>query len=146
MNKVLIIFALSLGFTIQSHAQQGNRTERTPEKMAERAASQMAEKLELEDAQKQQIYEIQLQHAIDRKAQMEAMRKEMQAKREAHQAQISAVLTPEQKEKWEELMQQRKERAEAWRDRGGDRRGGQPMHRKRGGENGPRRGGPHSDS
>ncbi|MCC5937288.1 MAG: DUF4890 domain-containing protein [Lunatimonas sp.] len=146
MKKVLIIYALSLGFIVQSYAQQGNRPERTPEKMAERMASQLAEKLELQDAQKQQVYEIQLQHATARKQRMEEMRKEMQANREAHQGQISAVLTPQQREKWEEMMQQRKDRADAWRDRGGDRRGGQPMHRKRGVENGPRRGGPRGNS
>jgi protein CpxP len=146
MKKVLVIFALSLGFVVTATAQQEERPERTPEKMAARSAAHLAEKLELDDAQKQKIYEIQLQHSAERKSEMEALRKQMQARREAQQAEISAVLTPEQKEKWEEMHQQRKERSEAWSGRREERRGEQPMHRKRGGYPGPQRGGPRSNS
>ncbi|WP_209330079.1 hypothetical protein [Lunatimonas salinarum] len=146
MKKVLIVFALSMGFIVQGYSQQDTRPERTPEQLASRAAGHMAEKLELDDAQKQRIYEIQLKHATERRQRMDAMRQEMKAYQEAHQADISAVLTPEQKVKWEEMMRQRKERTNAWRDRTGDRRGRQPMPRNRGGEQGPRRGGPRTNS
>ncbi|HSI75268.1 MAG TPA: DUF4890 domain-containing protein [Lunatimonas sp.] len=143
MKKLLFIYTLSLGLIFTANAQQEKKTERperTPEAIAERMADRMAEKLELSEAQKKSIYDIQLEQAKDRMAKREEMRKEMQASRTAHQEKIAGVLTPEQKQKWEEMQKEAKDRQGAWKDRGRDRPEG-PSNRRGGGQGRGGRGG-----
>ena len=106
-----------------------------------------AEKLNLTDAQKEQLHTInqgfrehnkaafesaralrqefrEAKQANDTakleslKLQMEAQRTQMRQLREAHQAQIVAILTPEQRAQWEALKAERQERRQQRRPRG----------------------------
>lgn len=146
MKKLLFIYALSFGILLQANAQREGRTERTPENIAQRAADRMAEKLELSDAQKKEIYDIQLKQIEARTAKMEALKKEMEASRTAHQEKINGVLSPEQKQKWEEIQEQNKERQRAWRERFKERREGKEWNRRKGPKPGAHRRGPDNNS
>ncbi|MFD2201693.1 DUF4890 domain-containing protein [Shivajiella indica] len=109
--KKLLMIAIIFSLSLAAFGQREQQKEKpTPEQRAERMTDRMAEQLELTEVQKQEIYAINLQNAQKRQAEMEARRIEMEARREAmksqmesQRAQIDAVLTPEQKEKWEEI-------------------------------------------
>lgn len=138
MKKLLFIYTLSLGLLLQANAQQEKKTkrpERTPEAIAEQMADRMAQKLELNETQKKEIHDIQLQHAKDRMAKREGMKAAMQASQAAHKEKIAAVLTPEQKQNWEEMQKESKGRqGGAWEERGRERPEG-PSNRRGGGAN-----------
>jgi periplasmic protein CpxP/Spy len=119
MKKLLMIAAiLTLSFT--AFAQRGQQREMsTPEQRAERMTTRMAEQLELTEEQKEEIYKINLENAQKRQVEMEARRAEMEARRaemksqiESQKVQIEAVLTPEQKEKWEEVRTENRRKIE----------------------------------
>lgn len=140
MKKLLIIAGLFAITFSPLYAQRGseNRGERgaTPEQRAERMTDRMAVELELTDAQKEQVYKIHLENAQKRQVEAEARRSEMQERREAMRAksesqksEIEAVLTPEQKQKWEEKRAESSERRDKMRDKKG-RPGGREMHKK----------------
>ncbi|MCH7401441.1 DUF4890 domain-containing protein [Belliella kenyensis] len=133
MKKLLIIVAMfSLG-VLSAQAQRvsprnGMSPEKraemaSPEKRAEMATNRLADKLELDENQKGQIYTIHLENANKKQAEMEARKEEMKAKREEmkakHQAQqekITAVLTPEQLKRYEQLQDEDKKRMNTIRD------------------------------
>lgn len=130
MKKILLITALfSLSFGV--FAQRGAQREfPNPEERAERMTNRMAENLELSKEQKKKVYEINLENAQKRQTEMEARRAEMENRREARTEElrkqnekIEAVLTPEQKEKWNELKESSKRRGPMMRERGEGQRG-----------------------
>jgi Spy/CpxP family protein refolding chaperone len=142
MKKLIMIatiFSLSFATTFGQRGTQREAT--TPEQKAEKMTQHLTEQLDLTEAQKDQVYKIHLENAQKRQAEMEARRAEQQAKRtemqegmKAQNAQIAAVLTPEQKTKWSELKESNKERGQQMRKGENDRRG--PKHGKRGGRGG----------
>jgi periplasmic protein CpxP/Spy len=143
MKKLLFIYTLGLGLILNANAQQERKTERperTPEVQAQRMTDRMAEKLELNETQKKEIYDIQLQQAKVRIAKREEMREEMQASRASHHEKIASVLSPEQKQKWEEMQQESRSKQSAWRE-GGRKRPEGPSNRRGGGPNRGSRGG-----
>jgi periplasmic protein CpxP/Spy len=128
MKKLLMIAAI-LTFSFTAFAQRGQQREMlTPEQKAERMTTRMAEQLELTEEQKQEIYKLTLENAQKRQEEMEARRAEMEARRsemklqiESQKEQIEAVLTPEQKEKWQEVRIENRRKIE---DRSKKERGG----------------------
>jgi Spy/CpxP family protein refolding chaperone len=112
----------------------------TPEQRAERMTNRMAEQLDLTEEQKQEIYNLNLQNAQkrqvemeERKAEMESRREAMKSQNESQKQQIEALLTPEQKEKWEEVRSENHKRME---DRGKKGRGGSDGNKGRYGRGG----------
>ena len=124
MIKSLLIAAIFSLTIFGVSAQRGpQKAKLNPEERAEKMTAKMTEELNLSEDQKKQIYQIHLDNATKRQAEMEARKEEMQAKRtammeknKAHQTQIEAVLTPEQKEKWVELKDENREKRNTIRD------------------------------
>ena len=109
----LAVCALALGFAVPAiHAQESAPTEPKKEHgpRGDRLG-ELKEKLGLSDAQVEQLKKI----FADEREQMKALREkegtkedkmpEMKKIREATQAKIAAILTPEQKAKFEEMRQ-----------------------------------------
>jgi periplasmic protein CpxP/Spy len=117
MKKLLMIAAIFTMTFAGAFAQRGQGSRQkesmTPEQRAEKMTMKMSDELGLSEDQKQKIYEINLENAEKRQAQREAMEEERNAKRAEMQAQmkkqneeIEAVLTPEQKDKWQEVKKE----------------------------------------
>jgi protein CpxP len=135
MKKLIMIAAIFTMTYVGAFAQRGQDSRKggqqkemqTPEQRAEKMTTKMTEELGLSEDQKQKIYQINLENAQKRQAQREVMQEEQKAKRAAMQAQnkvqneqIEAVLTPDQKTKWEEV---KKENRKEIRERSGSGRG-----------------------
>lgn len=138
MKKLLMIAAIFTMTFAGAFAQRGQGSQQkepmTPEQRAERITTKMTEELGLSEDQKKKIYQVNLDNAKKREAQRAAMEEERKAKREEMQAQtkaqneqIVAILTPEQKTKWEEV---KKENRKEIRER---TRGGRGHHGSKGG-------------
>ena len=118
----MMICALVIVTMVHVQAQgprQANR-EVNPEKIAERMTQRMDEQLDLTEAQEKEINALFVEQANKRKAIEQAVREEMKAEREAHQQKLEAILTPEQKEKWESV---RNEGRQKMRERRGGNQG-----------------------
>jgi|TARA_R110002050_G_scaffold17653_7_gene52105 Spy/CpxP family protein refolding chaperone len=123
MKKVIMICALVVATVVHVQAQRQGDREINPEKMAERMTQRMDEKLDLTEEQEKQINALFLEQANSRKESQKANREEMKAAREAHQKKLEAILTPEQKEKWE--AEQKEGRSQMRKKRGGRQGGGE---------------------
>ena len=118
MKKVIMICALVVATVVHVQAQRQGDREINPEKMAERMTQ-----LDLTEEQEKQINALFLEHANSRKESQKENREEMKAAREAHQQKLEAILTPEQKEKWE--AEQKEGRSQMRKKRGGRQGGGE---------------------
>jgi Spy/CpxP family protein refolding chaperone len=139
MKKLLMIAAIFTMTFAGAFAQRGQggpkggqqKESLTPEQRAERITTKMTEELGLTEDQKKKVYQINLENAQKREVQRAAMeeerkakRTEMQAQAKAQNEQIEAILTPEQKTKWEEVKKEnRKEIREGTRGGRGHRGG-----------------------
>lgn len=144
MKKLIMIAAIFMMTYAGAFAQRGQGSQQkepmTPEQRAEKMTMKMTEELGLSEDQKQKIYKINLENSQKREAQRAAMeqerkanRSEMQAQAKAQNEQIEAILTPEQKTKWEEVKKEnRKEIREGSRG-GRGHRGGKGGSGSRGG-------------
>ncbi len=119
--------------SLQLAAQQEKKQQPNPEERAKKTTEKMATELGLTEEQKAQILTLNLDQAKKRQAEMEREAAERKAKMEgmkAHREKVNAVLTEEQRSKWEELKtEQRKQRRP-----GGEvhRRSDFPKHKNRG--------------
>jgi Spy/CpxP family protein refolding chaperone len=117
MKKLIMICALVVAALVHLQAQgQGDR-EINPEKIAEKMTQRMDEKLDLTEAQEKQINALFLEQANNRKETQKERGEKMKAAREAHKQKLAAILTPEQKEKWE--AERKKGRPQMRKKRGG---------------------------
>lgn len=117
MKKALLVLAVSLLASFSVEAQRTERAPRefSPEKWAERITNRMSEALSLTEEQQKDVYALHLERMTERaeamKAQMERMKKEQKETREK----LEAILTPEQKAKWEESQSEwREKRSRHW--------------------------------
>ena len=117
MKKLIMICALVVATVVHVHAQRQGHREVNPEKMAERMTQRMDEKLDLTEDQEKQIKALFLEQASNRKETQKERGEEMKAAREAHKQKLAAILTPEQKEKWE--AERREGRPQMRKKRGG---------------------------
>lgn len=99
--------------SLSTFAQQGKGGEKpNPEERAKQMTERLATELELSEAQKNQVLAINMEYAKKREAEMEARKAEMEARKkeqQEHEAKIQAILTEDQKAKWVELKDERKE-------------------------------------
>lgn len=124
MKKILMIAAIFTMTIIGVSAQRGpQKAKMSPQERAEKMTANMTEQLVLSEDQEKQIYQINLENATKRQAEMEIRKSEMMGKRaemmeknKGQQAQIEAILTPEQKTKWVELKDENREKRNTMRD------------------------------
>lgn len=72
----------------------------TAEQMAERKTQRMTQKLNLTQEQSKKLYDLNLQEV----KQMQSMREQMRAARQAQDARMKELLTPEQYAQWQEMQ------------------------------------------
>ena len=113
MKKLIIASGLLVMISLSTFAQQGKGGEKpNPEERAKQMTERLATELDLNEAQKKQVLAINMEYAKKREAEMEARKAEMEARKKEQQGQeakIQAVLTDDQKAKWVELKDERKE-------------------------------------
>ena len=129
MKKIILsVFAIAALQFVQAQNQQASppvaqqKTQASPEQLADRQANHLQKVLALSDEQKQKIY----QAALTRSNSMQQLknanagnRKELHAEAKPVKAQyvkdVNATLTPEQQQKWEQYRLQQKQKQEARR-------------------------------
>jgi protein CpxP len=133
MKKLLMIAVIfTLSFSV--FAQRGQQREMpNPEQRAEKMTTRMAEQLELTEDQKQEVYKIHLENAQKRQVEMEERRAEMEVRRAEMKSQIETILTPEQKEKWEEVRNENRRKIEDRSKKGRGSSAGDHGRHRRGG-------------
>ncbi len=113
MKKLIIASGLMVMISLSTFAQQGKGGEKpNPDERAKQMTERLATELELNEAQKKQVLAINMEYAKKREAEMEARKAEMEARKKEQQeqeAKIQAILTEDQKAKWVELKDERKE-------------------------------------
>lgn len=106
-----ILASLLVTISLSVSAQQ---KEKDPEKMAEKRTEKMAEQLELTPEQKEKVLQINLETAKkmdlinNDKLTQEERRSKMRTLREDNKAAVEAILTEDQKTKWQQHKGDRK--------------------------------------
>ena len=122
IQSVLAIL-FTLAALLPAQAQQpapGKTNPPSPEKRAEKQTADMAAKLALTETQTAQVRDINLKYAQQAQelrnastapdADKKALHDQKKALRDAHEAELKAVLTPEQQEKWQQARSNNKGR------------------------------------
>lgn len=127
MKKLIGILTLVLVFSLTANAQKqgqkrGMKADYTPEQIATLKAKKMALHLDLSDSQQKQVYDLMKDNAIERKANMEEMKKMRESgekpgsnqrfaletkridKQIAHKKAMKNILDKDQFEKWEKFQ------------------------------------------
>jgi protein CpxP len=123
MKKWIIGAALLVFTSLHVDAQDRKRVQPNPEERAKKMTEKMATELELSEEQKAQVLALNLEEAKKQQAEFEKAAAERKAKRaemKAHQEKVSAVLTEEQRTKWEEIKIEQRDK----------RRSGGEIHRR----------------
>lgn len=126
MKKMRMILTLAIvalmSMTMSAQRHKGLRGDMSPEKRVEQRADRLAKDLSLTDKQRAEIKQILNDEAEQMRANRpegegkrdrahgKEMMEKMKAQREATDAKIAAVLTPEQQAKYEEMKANRPER------------------------------------
>lgn len=113
MKRWMIVAAALVLVSLQLSAQQERRTQPTPEERAQKLTEKMSTELDLSEEQKDQILSLNLDQAKRRQDEIEQQAAERKARMEemkAHQERIKAILTPEQRAKWEEIRLEQREK------------------------------------
>jgi protein CpxP len=142
MKKWILASGLVVMISLSSIAQQRGGERPTSEQRAARMTEKMAEELSLTADQKKQILSINLEHAkkrdqdrVEQQKESEARKAEMDAQRAEMKKQdelIKAILTDEQRTKWEEIKLSQKDRG---RRPGGQIEDRDQFRKRRGGGN-----------
>lgn len=129
--SVLFICMLITGFSAMAQRGGGGNNQ-DPKARAEAQAKVMKVDLNLNDAQYQKVLALNLAQAekaaakrTEAKEEMQDRREAMKAAREAYQAELKNILTPEQMKKQEEITKERME------NRGNARGGDKPQQGKK---------------
>jgi periplasmic protein CpxP/Spy len=117
MKKIgIILFMVFLGSTIVSAQPRSDRSA-TPEERAKRQTAQLKELLDLSADQEKQIYELNLQSGKQMaemrgqgSANPQGMREKMMKMREEQNEKMKAILTEAQWNKYQQYLQERRER------------------------------------
>ena len=111
LTLLMSVFCTGMTFAKQQGGQKGGKTKATEEERVAQKVAKMKESLDLTPEQVAKIQELQMQLAKDqeqaRAAAKENRRQDMKAKKDAYDAQLKAILTPEQYQKYQ--SQQHKE-------------------------------------
>lgn len=96
----LCLLAGTGAFAQNQNKERMRREMPTAEQMAQRKADRMKEKLNLTEAQTKQIYDYNLQQVKE----MQSMREQMRAARQAEDEKMKSILTPEQYTQWKQAQ------------------------------------------
>lgn len=96
----LCLMAGTGAFAQNQNRQRMRREMPTAEQMAQRKTDRMKEKLNLTEEQTRQVYDYNLQEI----KQMQSMREQMRAARQAEAEKMKSILTPEQYKQWTEAQ------------------------------------------
>lgn len=147
MKKLFIMMMVAMVSLTSFAQQQGGRQRRefNPEETATRRADQVKEAAKISDEQYKKVYDLFLKQAQESQARMKAAqekgerpqfdREAMQKERDAQNAALKEILTPEQYEAYEKAQRERMQRGFN-RGQGGGRGGNRPGGNRPGG-NGP---------
>ena len=117
MKKALLVLAVCFLASFSAEAQRTDRPKRefNPEKWAERITNRMTEELSLTEEQQKEVYALHLERMTDRAEAMKAQMERMKAEQKETREKLEAILTPEQKAKWEESRSEwREKRSRHW--------------------------------
>ena len=106
LTLFMSIFCVGMSFA-QQQGQKGQKTKETSEERASKRVEMMKKTLDLTPDQVTKLQAIQTQFAKDRE-QAKENRQDMKAKREAYDAQVKSILTPEQYQKYQDQRKDRK--------------------------------------
>lgn len=113
--KKLMIIAVLAGLSVATQAQ--DKARKSPEERAKMRTEHMAKELELTPEQKAKVEAINLKYADkatelrkEREAERTEARKEGKAMHDAHDAEMKAVLTPDQYTRWQAKKEAMKKR------------------------------------
>lgn len=123
MKRLFLTLAIAaIGFTA-SYAQSTPKEKMTPAQKAEKSTAKLEKELSLTADQKQKIYAIELDkatkseewHKKNNEAR-KAMKAQHDAAKQATEAQLEKVLTPDQKKKLTDLKAEQKQKAKDKKD------------------------------
>ena len=106
LTLFMSIFCVGMSFAQQQN-QRGQKAKATSEERASKRLEMMKKTLDLTPDQVTKLQAIQTQFARDRE-QAKENRQDMKAKREAYDAQVKSILTPEQYQKYQDQRKDRK--------------------------------------
>ncbi|SEN96965.1 hypothetical protein SAMN05216436_12714 [bacterium A37T11] len=130
MKKMLLSVALIIGMGAAGFAQEADKKEhghkpKSPEEMAQAQTNKLAEKLSLNDDQKKKVYALKLERSKKFANEMKGKHEEMMGKRDemlkdqqAEDEKLEQILTPAQKESYEKLKADRKEKIHSMQGKG----------------------------
>ena len=104
LTLLMSIFCAGISFA-QQQGQQEQKVKPTPEERAAKRVEMMKESLNLTPEQVAKLQPVQTQFAKDQERTRKAAKenqKEMKAQKEAYDAQLKSILTPEQYQKYQE--------------------------------------------
>jgi protein CpxP len=113
MKKWIIGAAMLVIVSFQVDAQERKRVQPNPEERAKRMTEKMATELELSEEQKAHVLALNLDNAKKRQAEMDqaaAERKAKMTEMKAYQEKVKAILTEEQRTKWEEIKVEQRDK------------------------------------
>lgn len=123
LTLLMSIFCAGMSF---AQGQKGQRMQGTPEERSAKRVEMMKESLDLTPDQVTKLQAIQTQFAKDREQASKNNQQDMKAKREAYDAQVKSILTPEQYQKYQAQRKDMKKGGDGkWNknDKGGDQKG-----------------------
>ena len=123
LTLFMSIFCTGMSF---AHGQKDQRRGGTPEERSAKRIEMMKESLNLTPDQVTKLQTAHTQFAKEREQALHNNQKDIQAQREAYDAQVKSILTPEQYQKYQAQREDRKKGGDGkWskNDKGGDKQG-----------------------
>lgn len=121
LTLLMSVFCAGMSF---AHGQKGQRTKGAPEERDSKKIEMMKESLDLTPDQVTKLQAVQEQFAKEREQASEKKQQDMKAQKEAYDAQVKSILTPEQYQKYQAQCKEMKKGDDGKRsknDKGGDK-------------------------
>jgi len=123
LTLIMSIFCAGMSF---AHGQKGQKTKGTPEERGSKRIEMMKESLDLTPDQVTKLQAAHTQFAKEREEARKNNQKDMKAQKEAYDAQVKSILTPEQYQKYQDQRKEMKKGGDGkWskNDKGGNPKG-----------------------
>jgi len=108
---LVILFAIMMGVSVAAQANEGKhgKGHQTPEERAKKQTEMMKQQLQLNETQATQVEQINAKYAAQSDQLKQEVKDKMKAQGSQKNAELKAVLTPEQYAKLEQIRKDRKE-------------------------------------
>ena len=126
LSVTLLMSIFCAGVSFAHGHQKGQKMKGTPEERALKRVEMMKKSLDLTPDQVTKLQAVQTQFAKDREQAQKNNRQDMKAPREAYDAQVKSILTPEQYQKYQAQRKEMKKGGDGkWdkKSKGGDQQG-----------------------